>query len=162
MRCERYWGMGGPLVRDQDISLLRKGEEDRREMESELGKEGYRKGLSHMVIVKWLRGGMQEHMVAPEVVAHRLLRPMVEHLQERMVCSEVQLEAQAEDMRDLVTKPVEMALIRYNPQVTMMQVRAKPDWRLPQSEGARDEEEQEGDEHRERLMARRRKRVRQI
>ena len=55
-----------------------------------------------------------------------------------------------------------MALIRYNPQVTMMQVRPQPDWRLQQSEGTRDEEKQEGNEQRERLMARRRKRVRHI
>ena len=79
-----------------------------------------------------------------------------------MACRDAQLEARAEDMRDPVTKRVEMALIRYNPQVTMMQMRPQPDWQLRKSEGARDEEEQEGDEQRERLMARRRKRVRQV
>ena len=42
--------------------------------------------------------------MAPETVAHRLLRRMVEHLQERMACREAQLEARAEDMRDPVTK----------------------------------------------------------
>ena len=79
-----------------------------------------------------------------------------------MACREAQSEAQAEDMRGLFTKRVEMALSRYNPQVTMMEMRPQPDWRLRQSGGARDEEEQGDDEQRERLMARRRKRVRQI
>ena len=32
MRCERYRGMEGPLVRDQDIPLLKKGEKGRRAM----------------------------------------------------------------------------------------------------------------------------------
>ena len=75
---------------------------------------------------------------------------------------EAQLEPRAEDMRDPVTKRVEMALIRYNPQITEMEVRPQPDWWLRQSERARDEEEQEGHEQRERLMARRCKRIRQI
>ena len=162
MRCERYEGTDGQLVRDQDIPLLNKGERGRREMERELGKEGHRKGLWHMVIVRSLWRGLQEHTVASEVMAHRLLRRTVEHLQERMACREAQLEARAEDMRDPVTKRVEMAFIRYNPQVTMMEVRPQPHWRLRQSEGARDEEEQEGDEQRERLMARRQKRVRHV
>ena len=96
--------------------------------------------------------------MAPEVVAHRLLRRTVEHLQERMACREAQLEARADEMPDPVTKRVDMALIRYN----MMEVRRQPEWRLRQSEGARDQEEQEGEEQRERLMARRRKRVRQV
>ena len=99
-------------------------------MERELGKEGHRKELWHMVIMK---------SVAPEVVAHRLLRCTVEHLQERMACREAQLEARAEDMRDPVTKQVGMALIRCNPQVTMMELQPQPDWQVPQSEGARDE-----------------------
>ena len=149
-------------MRDQDIPLLKKGEKGRREMERGLGKEGHHKALWHMVIVKSLWRVLQEHTVAPEVVAHRLLRRTVEHLQERMACSEAQLEARAEDMRDPITKRVEMALIRYNPQVNMMEVRPQPGWRLRQSEGTRDEEEQEGDEQRERLMARRRKGVWQI
>ena len=68
-----------------------------------------------MMIVKSLWQGLQEHTVAPEAVVHRLMRRMVEHLQERMACREAQLEAQAEDMRDPVTKRVEMALITYNP-----------------------------------------------
>ena len=55
-------------------------------MERELGKEGHRKGLRHMVIVKSLWQALPEHKVAPETVAHRLLRRMVEHLEERMAC----------------------------------------------------------------------------
>ena len=131
-------------------------------MGRELGKKGNHKGPWHMVIVKSLWRRLQWHTVAPEVVTHRLLRRQVEHLQERVACREAQLEAGAEDMRDLVTKRSEMALVRYNAQVTMMEVRPQPDWRLWQSEGARDEEEQEGHEQRERLMARSRKGVRQI
>ena len=61
-------------------------------------------------------------MVAPEVMAHRLLRGTVDHLQVRMACRETQLEARAEDMRDPVTKRVEMTLIRYSLQVTRMEV----------------------------------------
>ena len=53
--------------------------------------------------------------MAAEAVAHRLLRRTVEHPQERMPCREAELEARAENMRDPFTKPVEMALIRYNP-----------------------------------------------
>ena len=68
MRCERYRGMDGPLVRDQDIPLLKKGEKGRRAMERELGKKGHRKGWWHMVIVKSLWRGPQEHTVAPEAV----------------------------------------------------------------------------------------------
>ena len=115
-------------------------------MERELGKGGHRKGLWHMVFVKSLWRELQEHMVAPEAVGHRLLRRTVEHLKERMACREAQLEAQAGDMRDPVTKRVEMALIRYDPQITEM-------------EGTQDEEEQEGDEQRESLMARGRKEI---
>ena len=74
-----------------------------------------------------------------------------------MACREAQLEARAEDMRDPVTKRVEMALIRYSPQITEMEVRPQPDWRVQQSE-----EEHEGDDQRKRLTARRRKRNRQI
>ena len=159
MRCDRYRGMTDPFVRDQDIPLLKKGEKGRREMERKLGKEGHRKGLWHMVIVKSLWSQLQEHTVVPEVVAHRLLRRTVEHLQEHMACREAQMEARAEDMGDPVTKRVEMTLITYNPQVTVIEVRPQPDWRLRQSGGARDEEEQEGNEQRERLMAGRRKRV---
>ena len=107
-------------------------------MEKELGKEGHRKGLWHMVIVKSLWRALQEHTVAPETMAHRLLRRMVEHLQERMACREAQLEARAEDMRDPVTKRVEMALIRYNPQTTEMEVRKQPNWRPRQSESEKE------------------------
>ena len=131
-------------------------------MERVLGEDGHRKGLWHMVIVKLLWRALQEHTVAPETMAHRLLRHMVEHLQERMACREAQWEAQAEDMRDPVTKRVEMALIRYNPQITEMGVQTQPDWRPRRSEGERDVEEREGEEHRERLMARERKRVQLI
>ena len=55
-----------------------------------------------------------------------------------------------------------MSLIRYNPQVTMMELRPQPEWQLRQSQGAQDEEEQEGNIQRERLMARRQKRARQV
>ena len=100
--------------------------------------------------------------MAPEAVAHRLLRRMVEHLQERMACRESQLEARVEDMIDPVTKQMEMALIRYNQQITEMEVRPQPDWQQRQLEGAPEVEEGEVEEQRERLMARRRKRNRQI
>ena len=131
-------------------------------MERELGKEGHRKHFWHMLIVKLLLRGLQEHTVAPEAMAHRLLRRMVEHPQERIACREAQSEARAEDMIDPVTKLVEMALIRYNPQKTEMEVQPKPDWRQRQSEVAREVEEQGGEEQRERLTARRRKRIRQM
>ena len=65
--------------------------------------------------------------MAPEAMAHRLLRRMVEHLQDRMACTETQLDARAGDMRDRGTKRVEMALIRYNPRITEMEVRKQPD-----------------------------------
>ena len=159
MRWERYRGMEDPLVRDQDILLLKKGGKGRREMESRLGEERHHNGSWHMVIVKLLWSQLQEHTVVPEVVAHRLLRRTVEHLQEHMACREAQLEARAEDMRDPVTERVEMTFIGYNPQVTVMEVRPQPDWRLRQSEGAEYKEEQEGNEQREHLMAHRRKRV---
>ena len=77
-------------MRDQDIALLKKGEKGRQEMERELGKEGRRKELWHMVIVTSLSWGLWEHTVAPEVMGHRLLRRTVEHLQERMACRETQ------------------------------------------------------------------------
>ena len=146
MRCAEYKGIGEPPVRDQDILLLKKGERGRRVMERELGKEGHRKGLWHMVVVKLLWQALQEHTVAPETMAHRLLRRMVEHLQERMACREAQLEARAEVMRDPVTKRVEMALVRYNPQITEMEVRTPPDWRQRRSDGERDVEEREVEE----------------
>ena len=162
MRCERYKGIEEPLVWDQDIALLKKGEKGRGAVKRELGKEAHRKGLWHMVIMKSLWRGLQEHTVAPEAVPRRLLRRMVEHLQEPMACREAQLEARAEDMIVPVTKRVEMALIRYNLQITEMEVRPQPDWRQRQTEGAREVEEREGGEQRERLMARTRKRLRQI
>ena len=86
----------------------------------------------------------------------------VEHLQERMACRVAQLDARAEDMRDPVTKRLEMAMIRYNPQITEMEVQTQPDWRQRRSEGEREVEEPQGEEHGERLMARRRKRIRHI
>ena len=129
MRCAQYKGSEEPLVRDQDVPLLKKGARGRSAVERERRKEGHHKGLWHMVIVKPLWRALQEHTVAPEAMAHRLLRRMVEHLQERMACRETQLEARAEDMRDPVTKQVEMALIRYNPKITEIEVRRRPDWR---------------------------------
>ena len=162
MRCEQYKGIKEPLVWDQDVPLLKKGAGGRSAVERELGKEGHRKGLWHMVIVKLLWRALQEHTVAPEAMAHRLLRRMVEHLQERMACRETQLEARAEDMRDPVTKRVEMALIRYNPKITEMEVRKQPDWRPRPSGGEAGVEDREGEEQRDRLMARRRGRIRQI
>ena len=162
MRCEQYKGIEEPLVRDQDIPLLKKSEKGRKAEERELAKEGHRRGLRHMVMVKSLSRGLLEYTVAPEAVAHRLLRRMVGHLQERMACREAQLEARAEDMRDPVTKRVEMALIRYKPQITEMEVRTQPAWHQRQSAGAREVEEREEEEQRERLMACRRKRIRQI
>ena len=100
MRCEQYKGIEEPLVRDQKVPLLKKGARGRSAVERELGREGHRKGLWHIVIVKPLWRALQEHTVAPEAMAHRLLQRMVEHLQERMACRETQLEARAEDMRD--------------------------------------------------------------
>ena len=114
-----------------------------------------------MVIVKPLLRALQEHTVAPEAMAHRLLRRMVEYLQERMACRETQLEARADDMRDPVTKQVEMALIRYNPKITEMEVWRRSDSRPRRSGGETGMEDREGDEQRDRLMARRRKRIRQ-
>ena len=92
MRCEEYKGIEEPLVRDQDVPLLKKGARGRSAEERDLGKEGHHKGLWHMVMVKPLWRALQEHTVAPEAMAHRLLRRMVEHLQERMACRETQLE----------------------------------------------------------------------
>ena len=52
MRCEQYKGIEEPLVRGQDVPLLKKGARGRSAVERVLGKEGHRKGLWHMVIVK--------------------------------------------------------------------------------------------------------------
>ena len=162
MRCEQYKGIEEPLVRDQDVPLLKKGASGRGAVERELGKEGHRKGLWHMVIVKSLWRALQEHTVAPEAMAHRLLRRTVGHLQERMACRETQLEARAEDMRDPVTKRVEMVFIKYNPKITEMEVRKQPDWRPRRSGGETGVEDRGGEEQRKRLMASRRRRIRQI
>ena len=88
MRCEQYTGIEEPLTRDQDIPLLEKSERGRRAMERGLGKEGHCKGLWHMVIVKSVWRALEEHTVAQEAMAHRLLRRMVEQLQECMACRE--------------------------------------------------------------------------
>ena len=104
LRCEQYKGIKEPLVQDQDISLLKIGERGRSAMQRELGKEGHRKGSWHMVIVRSLWRALQEHTVAPKTITDKLMRRVVEHLQERMACREAQLEARAEDMCDLVTK----------------------------------------------------------
>ena len=162
MRCEQYKGIEEPLVRAQDVPLLKKGARGRSAVGRELGNEGHHKGLWHMVMVKPLWRALQEHRVAQEAMAHRMLRRMVEHLQERMACRETQLEARAEDMRDPVTKRVEMALIRYNPKITEMEVRSRPDWRPRRSGGEIGMEDREGEEQRDCLMARRRRRIRQI
>ena len=162
MRSEQYKGIEEPLVRNQDVLLLKKGARDRSAVERELGKEGHRKGLWQMVIVKPLWRALQEHTAGPEAMAHRLLRRMVEHLQERMACRETQLEARADDMRDPVTNWVEMALIRYNPKITEMEVRRRPDWQPRRSGGGTGKEDREGEEQRDRLMAPRRRRIRQI
>ena len=90
-------------MRDRDILLLKKGAKGRREMGRGLTKEGHGKGLWHMLIAKLLSWGLHELTVAPEVMAYRLLSRTVEHLQDRMACREIQMEACAEDMRDLVT-----------------------------------------------------------
>ena len=63
----------------------------------------------------------------------------MEHLQECMTCPEAQVDASAEDMYDLVTKRIEMALIRYSPQFNTLEVQPQPDWRLRQTDEARDE-----------------------
>ena len=68
MRCEQYKSIEEPLVWDQDFPLLKKGERGRSTMGRELGKEGHRKGLWHMVIVKSLLRALQEHTVAPETM----------------------------------------------------------------------------------------------
>ena len=159
MQCEQYREIDRLIVRDQDIPLLTKGEKGRREVQRELGREGHRKGLRHMVVVKYLWWGLKEHT---EVMAYRLLRRAVEHMQEIMMCREAQLEARAEEMREPVTKKVEMALTRYGPHVTTMEVRPHPDWRSMQAEGAEEAAGNSADEQRERLMARRRKRIRQV
>ena len=162
MRCAQYKEIEEPLTRAQDVPLLKKGARGRSAVERELGKEGHCKGLWHMVIVKPLWRAHHEHTVAPEAMAHRLLRRMVEHLLERMACRETQLEARADDMRDPLTKRVEMALIRYNPKITEMEVRRRPDWRPRRSGGETGMEDREGDEQRDRLMACRGKRIRRI
>ena len=154
MPCEQYKGIEEPPVRDQDVRLLKKGARGRSAVERELGKEGHRKGLWHGVIVKPLWQALREHTVALEAMAHRLLWRMVEHLQERMACRGTQFKARAEDTSDPVTKRVEMALIRYHPKITEMEVRRRPDWRPRRSGGETGMEDREGEERRDPLMAR--------
>ena len=92
-------GSGGPVTQERCERQKRGGER--------AGERGAPQGtLAHIVIVKPLWRALQDHTVAPEAMAHRLLRRMVEHLQERMACRETQLEARAEDMSDPVTKRV--------------------------------------------------------
>ena len=162
MQSEQYREIDRLMVRDKDITLLKRGAKGRRQLERPLGREGHSKGLRQMVIVKSLRWRLQEHTVAPDVMAYRLLRHVVKHLQERMLCRDAQFEVRAEDILDPVTKRIEIALIRYSLQVTTMEVQLKPDWRLRQTEDAGEEAGQAVDEQRERLMARRRKRMRQV
>ena len=131
-------------------------------MEKDLGSEGNRKRLRHMVTVQSLWWKLKEHTVASEVIAYRLLRRIVEPLQERMMCRAAKLEARAEDMRNTVTRKVEMALIRYNQHVTAMEVRPQPDWQVTQVEGAMEATEADTDEQQERMRAGRRKRVQQV
>ena len=95
-------------------------------------------------------------------MAYKPLRRTVEHLQERMTCREAQLDPWAEDMRDPVTKRIEVALIRYSLQVNRMEVLPQPDLRLRQTEDAGNEVGQADDEQRECLMARRRRRIQQV
>ena len=65
-------------------------------------------------------------------------------------------------MRDPVTKRVEMALIRYNRRIREMKVRRRPDWQPRRSGGVTGMEDREGEEQRDRLMARRRREIWQI
>ena len=55
-------------------------------------------------------------------------------------------------MRDPVTKRVEMALIRYNPKITEMEVRRRPDWRPRRSGGETGMEDGEGEEQTPRTL----------
>ena len=68
MRCAQYKRIEDPLARDQDVPLLKKGARGRSAVGGELGKEGQRKGLWQMVIVKLLWGALQEHTVASEAI----------------------------------------------------------------------------------------------
>ena len=52
MQCVEYKGIDRPLIRDQDVPLLKKAEKGRRE--KDLRSEGHHKGLRHMVIVQSL------------------------------------------------------------------------------------------------------------
>ena len=79
-------------------------------------------------------GPALQHPAAPD--------PALQHPAGR----EAQLEARAEDMRDPVIKGVEIALIRYNPQITEMEMRTQPDWRQRRSEGEKDVKERDGEE----------------
>ena len=78
------------------------------------------------------------------------------------MCREAQLAARAEDMPDPVTKGIEMFLIRYSPDVNTIEVWPQPDGRLMHTEGAEEEAGHTINDQRERLMARMRKRIRQV
>ena len=108
MQCEQSREIDRPLVKGQDILLLKRGAKGRREVGTELEKEGHHMGLRRMVIMKSLWWGLREHTVARDVIAYRLVRRTVEHLQERMTCRGALLKARAEDMRDPVTKTIVM------------------------------------------------------
>ena len=115
-----------------------------------------------MVFVNALWWVLKEHTLAPYVMAYRMLRRVVEHLQEHMTSREVKLEALAEDMRDPVTKRKEMAFIKYSPQVTTMEVRPQGVWRLWEIDDAGEEAGQAVDEQRERLLECMQRRIPQV
>ena len=150
------------MVCEQDIPLLNKDEKGRRAVEQDLGNDGHCKGLRHMVIVQCLWWKLKQHTVAPEVKTYRLPPRAVEHVLERMMCKEAQLEARAEAVRDPVIGKVDMTLLRYNPHVTAMEVGPHPEWRVTQAEGTTEATKVGTDKRRERLRARRRKRIQQV
>ena len=78
------------------------------------------------------------------------------------MCREAPLEARAEEMRDPVTRKVEMALIKDSRHVTAMELPPHQDWRLTQAEGTAEATETHVNEQRERLRARRGKRIQQL
>ena len=59
MQCEQYQEMDRPMVKNQDILLLKSGTKGRREVERELGKEGHPKVLRHIIVVKSLSRSVQ-------------------------------------------------------------------------------------------------------
>ena len=93
---EQYQEIDGPMVRHQEILLFKKGEKGRQEVEREMRRDGHRKELQHMVIVKSVSSELKKHTMAPEVMAYQLLIRAVEHLQEGMMCREAHGEARAD------------------------------------------------------------------